>query len=554
MFALALHYLNGWAMAAADGAKKQRAEWPPHPDRVYMALSAAYFETEDGDKAAERAALEWLEELPPPALDASESEKRDVVTHYVPINDSAISGRKKVMELVAAAKIELAQLKDAGLSQLPEFRGRQPRAFPVAIPHRPVIHLIWPDTAPPEPHRHALSALCRKVTHVGHSASFVQMWVEDAPPEPEWVPNEGLAVHRLRVPGKGRLTYLEARCNRERAIGHVELQNGIEDLDNRVNAAKGKDKKALQMELEERRQALQIEFPGGAPVPALDPKLFRPEPGLWQGYARPLKETTAPVPGSVFDPNLVVLSISDHRLTLPSTLKLLEALRNAVMKYCPRQPPPEWLSGHTPEGKPSGAPHLAFLPLPFVGREHSDCKLMGVALALPRDLDAAEADRCLGALLRDESGLPQSIRLFDGQWFDCQAEWETRESPPWNLRPETWTGPARRWASVTPVVLDRHFDGKDKWEQAAESVKTACERIGLPSPREVLLHPVSMFEGVPRGNEFPPITRKSDGGRMHHAHAVIVFDEDVIGPVLVGAGRFRGYGLCRPLPQGGEDA
>jgi CRISPR-associated protein Csb2 len=332
------------------------------------------------------------------------------------------------------------------------------------------------------------------------------------------------------------------------------MQHEIEDLSRRVKAAKGNDKKALQMELEERRQALQIEFPGGAPVPALDPKLFRPEPGLWQGYARPVKETASPAPGSIFDPNLVVLSLSGHRLTLPSTLKLLQALRNAVMKNCPQQPPPEWLSGHTPDGKPSGAPHLTFLPLPFVGREHSDGKLMGVALALPRDLDAAEADRCLGALLRDESGLPHSIRLFDGQWFDCQAEWETRESPPWSLRPETWTGPARRWASVTPVVLDRHFDGKDKWEQAAESVKTACERIGLPRPSEVLLHPVSMFEGVPRGNEFPPITRKSDGGRMHHAHAVIVFDEDVIGPVLAGAGRFRGYGLCRPLPQGGEDA
>ena len=29
MFGLGIYYLNGWAMAAADGAKKQRAEWPP---------------------------------------------------------------------------------------------------------------------------------------------------------------------------------------------------------------------------------------------------------------------------------------------------------------------------------------------------------------------------------------------------------------------------------------------------------------------------------------------------------------------------------------------
>ena len=33
------------------------------------------------------------------------------------------------------------------------------------------------------------------------------------------------------------------------------------------------------------------------------------------------------------------------------------------------------------------------------------------------------------------------------------------------------------------------------------------------------------------------MTRKRDGGRQSHSHAVIVFDEPVAGPVLVGAGR-----------------
>jgi CRISPR-associated protein Csb2 len=103
------------------------------------------------------------------------------------------------------------------------------------------------------------------------------------------------------------------------------------------------------------------------------------------------------------------------------------------------------------------------------------------------------------------------------------------------------------------VVLDRHFDGQDKWEHAADSVKDACERLSLPRPQQVFLHPVSMFEGVPRSTDFPDLIRKKDGGRMHHAHALIVFEEDVEGPVLVGAGRYRGYGLCRPLRQGDRE-
>ncbi len=131
-------------------------------------------------------------------------------------------------------------------------------------------------------------------------------------------------------------------------------------------------------------------------------------------------------------------------------------------------------------------------------------------------------------------------------------ELDFRESLPWNLQPKTWTGPARMWSTVTPVVLDRHFDGKDRWEKAAESLKDSCERIDLPRPVEVLLDPISMFEGVPKANEFPWITRKKDGGRLHHSHAVIVFEQEIRGPVVIGAGRFRGYGLCRPLDQGGQ--
>ena len=97
------------------------------------------------------------------------------------------------------------------------------------------------------------------------------------------------------------------------------------------------------------------------------------------------------------------------------------------------------------------------------------------------------------------------------------------------------------------MVLNRHFDGKDKWARATDSVKEMCCHVGLPRPREVLLHPVSLIEGVPNAREFPHLTRKDDRGRRSHYHAVVVFDEPVCGPILLGAGRFRGYGLCRPI-------
>ena len=62
-----------------------------------------------------------------------------------------------------------------------------------------------------------------------------------------------------------------------------------------------------------------------------------------------------------------------------------------------------------------------------------------------------------------------------------------------------------------------------------------------------MLHPVSLIEGAPHARDYPQLVRKSDGGRRSHNHAVIVFDESVCGPVIVGAGRFRRYGMCRPV-------
>jgi CRISPR-associated protein Csb2 len=541
MFGIGIRYLMGWAMAAVDGAKKEIAEWPPHPDRVFMALAAAWFET--GKDADEGTALRWLEELSEcekPGISASPFEQRHAfkdrnvrpVTSFVPVNDTSMSRTQTVRDICSNPDAQLDSLKDIGLALVPEFRPRQPRAFPVAVPHNPIVYLVWQDNIP----RHyieTLANLCRKVVSVGHSASLVQMWLTDDPPQPNLVPTDNITTQRLRVFGPGRLGYLEARFNREAVIAYA-------DLDAQMKNSGGNNKKALQSKLHE-------QFPKGKPLS------LRPEPGLWQGYGPVTEELKPDVSGTVFDQRLLVLGLSGKRLTLSTTLKLTEALRGALLAACP-QPIPEWLSGHTADRAATKLPHVALLPLSFVDHEHADGRLMGVALALPRDIAPADISRCLDPFLWDmKTGAPSRIRLFDGLWFECHAELELRESPPWNLCAEAWVHPSRVWASVTPVVLDRHFDGKDKWEKAAEIVKNACERINLPRPAEVLLHPVSRVRGVPHAREFPYITRKKDSGRMHHVHAVIVFEKAVHGPVLVGAGRFRGYGLCRPMDRREEE-
>jgi CRISPR-associated protein Csb2 len=550
MLSLGIHYLNGWAMAAADGANKAHAEWPPHPDRVFMALAAAWFET--GEVPDEGAALTWLESLPPPQIVATDAEPRGTDTgrqqpvSYVPVNDTRASKKPP-----AASSID--KLKDAGLGLLPEHRLRQARHFPVVYPHEPYVHLVWPE-ADPSDHYNALQRLARKVTNIGHSASLVQAWVDSRPIAPRWVPTQGVAEYRLRIMGPGRLIHLRERCNRDAVIAHGDLQA-------RIMAAKGKEKKMLKAELQDR-------FGDVAPIS------LRPEPGLWQGYTSVRDQTEVKLPGSLFDPRLLVFTLHGQGLPLSATLRATNALRCTLLKdiaalHCTRSPTigtgnidqaasltaafdyPEWLCGHAPGGGATRQPHLAFAPLPFVQARHADGRIMGLALILPKALDQAEAGQLLEPWLRNpRTGVTSKIKLFDGQWLKATIELDTRENRPASLRPEGWTAArtgACQWASVTPVVLDRHFKGADKWNKAAEAVKDACERIDLPRPIDVELHPVSRVRGVPRANEFPYLSRKQDGGRMHHAHAFIQFAEPVVGPLLIGAGRFRGYGLCRPL-------
>ncbi len=785
MFALAIHYLNGWSMAAADGARKERAEWPPHPDRVFMALAAAWFETvEDTDEYRdEGAALRWLETLPAPALAASEAARRSVVTSHVPVNDDG-GGRK------SGRKSERDKLRNTGLAVVPEHRLRQPRHFPVAVPRDPTVRLIWWDR---EPCRHgaALERLAAKVTHVGHSTSFVQMWMErDCAAAADWEPTDGIAAHRLRIPSAGSLDRLAQVCNRDawiafhdlrdelrraeadlkamkppprtawrdfpdavllaaetpmrrhpaypaaksgdaaaaarlvdalvgdaqiaavrvlveaaggehaptlvsahayerdgfnaipaalalllsealnvpydttvvqtNIVGHTgadgygrlarqaafggkvdkgreyvmvddfigqggtlaNLRGWVEKQGSAVIGAVGlagkpwsarlnpskeqldelrtkhgqtfekwwrerfghafdcltqsearylarspdvdaiRDRLAAALRaggvqshsrspLEQKRRVEELKariekrFPKGRPRTPM-----RPVAGKWQGYDSPPQAPFEPTPHSLFDPRIVVLGIGGKRVSLPATLKLTAALRGLAMSECSEQPPPEWFSGHSPDGKPTAAPHLAIAPLPFVGSPHADGRVMGLALIPPRKIDPQEAGRCLEPILRDPgTGLPREHRLFDGHRFECVAELETRERPPMNLDPSAWTTQSRVWASVTPVVFNRHFDGKQSWKRATGSVEDMCGHIGLPRPREILLHPVSLVEGVPHAREFPHLVRKRGGGKRRHSHAVIIFDEPVCGPVLIGAGRFRGYGLCRPMEQ-----
>jgi CRISPR-associated protein Csb2 len=435
---------------------------------------------ETGQDPTEAEALQWLETLDEPLIHAAEADERTVVITYVPVNDKP-TGNGMLQSVT-------------GLT-----RNKQPRGFPCVRPHDETVYLVWPNVEA-NGHRAALERVCSKVTRIGHPASLVQMWVTDRIPEDSlhkrWEPDDKEGEIRLRVFGAGSLRNLE--------------------------------------------QTYQAWHQRGARAPA--PLLN----GLQKGYWRPRidKESIA---GTVWDPYLIVRRLepmeSRHwRLDLVSTLQVTAAMHKAAIEKV-RDLVPEFISGHRPDGSPTDQPHLAYLPLAFVGPEHATGHLMGLAFAVPIGLKRDERQQALAA-----------VGQVDELMIGPLGRWRLRpdDQGKANLRPEVWTGGdggATQWATVTPIAFDKHAKAKDRAErekELADMIKTGCQRIGLPEPVQVIVTAVSTHLGTPAAHEFPRLLRK-DGSERRHAHVILIFDSPVRGPIVVGAGRYRGYGFFRPL-------
>jgi CRISPR-associated protein Csb2 len=155
------------------------------------------------------------------------------------------------------------------------------------------------------------------------------------------------------------------------------------------------------------------------------------------------------------------------------------------------------------------------------------------------------------ASLLDESG-EVTLTPPDKAWTIHLAPEESPD-PSLALQPSRWTKPSLKWQTVTPIILDRHpkpHFGKDPvaWQASCVNIiSEACQRIGLPIPERIDVSPHSTLPGVPSARAFAAPTARSGRPPRFHIHASIQFSEPVEGPLLLGAGRYRGYGLCLPI-------
>lgn len=555
-----VNFLTGRYVATWHNDRRQ-CEWPPHPARLFSAMVAAWAETDEPPQP-ERTALEWLEAQTPPAIAASEAVPRTPVSHFVPVNDVAIVSRAwhgrradSVAELAAerhAALVasegevtpsvrqierKLARVRDVDSQTakpgttnptvaraiFPDQRGKQERFFPSVTPTEPQVSYVW-DVEAPAHIAEPLDRLLRRVTRLGHPASLVSCRLAHRNRTPAYEPCDGeSSALRLRGVRAGQLAELERQ--------HVR-HGGFKPRS----------------------------------LPYLDVPYRKVAPEQPEFEVRRESNTSG---------DWVVFEFDHRSRAFPATrtVDVAMAMRGAIFRYA-EEPIPEELSGHLPDGRPTAKPHVAFVPLPYVGFEHADGRLLGIAVSVPASVSDEGRRALFRAIGNWEKDTPRDQRNLT---FGARGVLHlARLNGPGDivtLRPGVWSRPSTRWVSATPVALPRHPGSLGKgstnarnraWAAAEASVLAACRHVGLPEPKEIHVSLDALLAGSRPVAHFTAFRQKGRDGRpirRQLVHASVTFEHSVRGPLLLGAGRFLGLGLMRPAwmddpnghAEGGED-
>jgi CRISPR-associated protein Csb2 len=554
MVVLEIRFLTG-RYAAGRHDDPTKAEWPPHPARVYSALTAVHYSGGSDAGDDERAALTWLAAAGEPEVSAPEAHLRGIGSVYVPVNDSkaldsidrnllavaeversvAVAGEgraaekrlKKEEAKLAERSVASAESSRSGPDSAAELldRPRHPRHFPTALPHDDTVWIRWPKE-PPEGVAPALDRLCARVSSLGHSSSFVSMRLVDAAMEVpsghvRWIPDEE-GSDFIRVPHEGQLRLLDEA---------FDVHEGVKP---RVLPAR----------------PVRYSPAGPRGLRELPRSVFSASERKW------IVCEVVPTPGE------------DQRRLLDLSLgqKVARALRGTLLSAIGEDAPAD-VTGHDPDGSPTVRTHAAFVPLADVGHPHASGSILGVAIVPPRGLGTRSRDRLLEGIFRaeqlatedgaaDETAPQRRLRLTLGR---SGVLFLTRLIVPSRLRtldPGRWCGPpARRWTTATAVALDRnpgnlYSSDSEQLERATQnaeqSVAEACVNIGLPDPTAVWIHRRSLLVGAPAARRFSPYPDGGSGPRRVCVHVEIEFAEKVKGPLILGAGRYFGLGLCVP--------
>lgn len=565
-FILRVDYLDG--LVTGSRGRREQLEYPPHPDRLFMALvaTAGKTRTYDAEKDAYvqklahplyRKALEWLEALDPPRIYAPH-EPLDVLLlgTYVPVNYS---------HRATGGKLVLPPYEMGA-------RHRVPRVRPLGIIDRPIFY-AWTAAPPPEIAA-ALAELAKDVPYLGTTWSSVAVRVVPEIEEPfrsvsclrpledaELPYVHGMELEALRVPAPGRLEVLDREY--ARVLEFLKITSRTPS----------------------KTREIPMKTYDGAPL----------IPYVWVGRR-------GPGDGHVLARSAVA------RFRLRPTLPLVwsgllgeavhAVLARAVDGLRRRFPNVDVEGYATGSGSYRALPHVGMVPLADVGASFSGGGIKGFAVLFPesegitRGIVETIYEAILQKIAASEETLyldfaqvnsektiwpperhiefqvePLDDRPFFGRAFAeedasftdrlMSPSWETqKKSSPskkshpfmYALKWMRWKRPSKLWASVTPVILPR-FPKKNL--SILQIVNEQLQALGYPVAHRVTYRPLGALTGTPSVHDFRAFgTRYLENVWMH---LILEFEREIVGPVVAGKGIYFGYGFFAPVMQRREE-
>lgn len=484
MVAICIELLDG--QYAGTTADRTRCDWPPSPQRLFLALVATAYHA--GLRESCAPALVWLAGLQTHPEIQSGWVNQDQLTRslgvYVPAN-YVLSEEKQVEQGWLLGRKELA-------------------AFSVT-PSDHQLAYVWPSENLPPSVEPRLCELLAHVAFLGRSESQVRAYVCVEKAQVPSLPITYSATNSSTVKGQhlaaifpGILEAIEEHWNRATADYEKEISQQA------AKKARSKKRQAKDS-LADVPRAEVLPFPEQLPVI----------------YYRRLNQ----------------LGASQHMEEPPkAAVEWLRTVRHELGRTIPLAFAPLLAADIRERLVQRQRGGLMVVPLPFVVHPNADGLVKGIAF-LHDQTSPGEAESSLRQLV----GEFQDASLPNG---------EHRFSTPSTITPTLslgrWSRPSRLWTSVTPVILPAFPKPKRLVEDVTEAIRKCCEFVGISESFELEFDRSSPLRGVPKTERFRLPERYQHRPTLH---IVLRFSKPVRGPLVLGVGRYLGIGLCVPLEE-----
>lgn len=191
--------------------------------------------------------------------------------------------------------------------------------------------------------------------------------------------------------------------------------------------------------------------------------------------------------------------------------------------------PPAVLHGHGFDGQ--GYDIARYLALPDVGYPRSRGRIHGLALWMPPGSN--------DILRRKARDAAFAVRQLSGRGVDVAVTPREDELRPLAAHPDRWLRPSRCWVTAVPAIHERRRR-LDLGELARW-----CRHAGLPEPIAFRSARTPLVSGA---LDLAPVeVNRPDRPALPYCHVELKFAQAAPGPVVIGSGRQRGFGLCIPI-------